>query len=156
MAIGIILIIVTLLFMFGIFMKANQGIKKARKKGNTEDDLNAFGYKQELLRDMCGFSNFAVSFSVISILTGGVTLYGLGFNNGWPAIIGIGWVLVTLFCLFMSASLAELTSAIPTSGGVYHWASILGNRTTGWFSAVLNTIGQIATLAGIDYGLAGF
>lgn len=156
MAIGIILIIVTLLFMFGIFMKANQGIKKARNKGDTGDDLNAFGYKQELLRDMGGFSNFAVSFSVISILTGGVTLYGLGFSNGGPAIIGIGWVLVTLFCLFMSASLAELTSAIPTSGGVYHWASILGNRTTGWFSAVLNTIGQIATLAGIDYGLAGF
>jgi amino acid transporter len=142
--------------MVGIFMKANQGIKKARAKGNTGDDLNSFGYKQELLRDMGGFSNFAVSFSVISILTGGVTLYGVGFTNGGPAIIGIGWVMVTLFCLFMSASLAELTSAIPTSGGVYHWASILGNRTTGWFSAILNTVGQIATLAGIDYGLAGF
>jgi len=156
MVIGILLIIVTLISMFGIFVKANQGIKKSRTKGNAGDDLNAFGYKQELLRDMGGFSNFAVSFSVISILTGGVTLYGLGFSNGGPAIIGIGWVLVTLFCLFMSASLAELTSAIPTSGGVYHWASILGNRTTGWFSAILNTIGQIATLAGIDYGLAGF
>jgi amino acid transporter len=156
MAIGIGLIIVTLFFMFGIFMKANQGIKKARLKGNTGDDLNSFGYKQELLRDMGGFSNFAVSFSVISILTGGVTLYGVGFNSGGPAIIGIGWVLVTLFCLFMSASLAELTSAIPTSGGVYHWSAILGNRTTGWFSAMLNTIGQVATLAGIDYGLAGF
>jgi amino acid transporter len=156
MAFGISLIFVTLLVMVGIFMKANQGIKNARSKGNVGDDLNSFGYKQELLRDMGGFSNFAVSFSVISILTGGVTLYGVGFNSGGPAIIGIGWVLVTLFCLFMSASLAELTSAIPTSGGVYHWASILGNRTTGWFSAALNTVGQIATLAGIDYGLAGF
>jgi amino acid transporter len=156
MVIGIILIIVTLMVMIGIFMKANQGIKIARAKGNTGGDLNSFGYKQELLRDMGGFSNFAISFSVISILTGGVTLYGVGFTNGGPAIIGIGWVLVILFCLFMSAALAELTSAIPTSGGVYHWASILGNRTTGWFSAILNTVGQVATLAGIDYGLAGF
>jgi amino acid transporter len=156
MAFGIVLIIVTLLVMYGIFRKANQGIKKSRMKGNLGDDLNAFGYKQELLRDMGGFSNFAVSFSVISILTGGVTLYGVGYSNGGPAIIGMGWVLVTLFCLFMSAALAELTSAIPTSGGVYHWSSILGNRTTGWFSAALNTVGQVATLAGIDYGLAGF
>jgi amino acid transporter len=142
--------------MVGIFMKATQGIKTARAKGKDGDDLNSFGYKQELLRDMGGFSNFAISFSCISILTGGVTLYGVGFTNGGPAIIGIGWVLVILFCLFMAAALAELTSAIPTSGGVYHWASILGNRTTGWFSAILNTVGQIATLAGIDFGLAGF
>ncbi|WP_066368768.1 amino acid permease [Neobacillus fumarioli] len=156
MVIGVLLLIVTLMAMIGIFTKANQGIKKARAKGITGDDLNSFGYKQELLRDLGGFSNFAVSFSCISILTGGVTLYGVGFTNGGPAIIGIGWVLVILFCLFVSAALAELTSAIPTSGGVYHWASILGNRTTGWFSAALNTVGQVATLAGIDFGLAGF
>jgi len=41
-------------------------------------DLNKFGYAQELLRDMGGFSNFAISFSIISILTGAVSLYGHG------------------------------------------------------------------------------
>ncbi|WP_051330949.1 amino acid permease [Aneurinibacillus terranovensis] len=156
MVLGICLIIVTLLVMVGLFMKANQGIKLARTKENSGDDLNAFGYKQELLRDMGGFSNFAISFSIISILTGAVTLYGFGFNQGGPAVMGIGWPFVTLFVLFLAAALAELTSAIPTSGAIYHWASILGGPGWGWFSAWLNMVGQVATVAGIDFGCAGF
>src|ERR1051325_6195352 len=88
--------------------------------------LHQFGYAQELLRDMGGFSNFAVSFSIISILTGAVTLYGTGLNSGGPIVMGLGWPLVTLFVLFVAASMAELASAIPTSGALYHWASLLG------------------------------
>jgi amino acid transporter len=70
--------------------------------------LHEFGYAQQLLRDMGGFSNFAISFSIISILTGAVTLYGVGLNGGGPVIMGIGWPLVTLFVLFVAAALAEL------------------------------------------------
>jgi amino acid transporter len=156
MIIGFTLIAVALIVMVGIFMKANSGVKLARLKGSAGDDLNAFGYKQELLRDMGGFSNFAISFSIISILTGAVTLYGFGFNQGGPAVMGIGWPLVTIFVLFLSASLAELTSAIPTSGAIYHWASILGGKSWGWFSAWFNMVGQVTVVAGIDFGCAGF
>src|SRR5258708_37719101 len=70
--------------------------------------------------------------------------------------MGIGWPLVTLFVLFISASMAELASAVPTSGALYHWAALLGGPTWGWFTAWLNLIGLIATIAGIEYGAAKF
>lgn len=120
------------------------------------DDLHRFGYAQQLLRDMGGFSNFAISFSIISILTGAVTLYGYGFGLGGPAVNGIGWPLVTIFTLMVAASMAELASAIPTSGALYHWATILGGTGWGWFTAWFNMIGQFAITAGIDFGCAQF
>jgi len=127
----------------------------------TESDvdkkaLHRFGYAQQLLRDMGGFSNFAISFSIISILTGAVTLYGTGLQAGGPVIMGIGWPLVTLFVLFIAASMAELASAIPTSGALYHWAALLGGAGWGWLTGWLNLVGLIATITGIDYGCAGF
>src|SRR5262245_47810576 len=118
--------------------------------------LHRFGYAQQLLRDMGGFSNFAISFSIISILTGAVTLYSVGLNAGGPVVMGIGWPLVTFFVLFVAAALAELASAIPTSGALYHWASLLGGPTWGWFTAWLNLVGLIAAIAGIDFGCAQF
>jgi len=133
-------------------------MKKPRPATATSDKevLHRFGYAQQLLRDMGGFSNFAISFSIISILTGAVTLYGVGLNAGGPVVMGIGWPLVTLFVLFVAAALAELASAIPTSGALYHWASFLGGPTLGWMTAWLNLIGLIAAIAGIDYGCAQF
>ena len=118
--------------------------------------LHQFGYAQQLLRDMGGFSNFAISFSIISILTGAVTLYGTGITSGGPVVMGIGWPLVTLFVLFVAAAMAELASAIPTSGAVYHWSSLLGGAHWGWLTAWLNLLGLVAAIAGIDYGCATF
>lgn len=123
---------------------------------SDKDILHEFGYAQQLLRDMGGFSNFAISFSIISILTGAVTLYGVGLNAGGPVVMGIGWPLVTLFVLFVAAAMAELASAIPTSGALYHWASLLGGPGWGWLTAWLNLIGLVAAIAGIDYGCAQF
>ena len=110
---------------------------------SDKDVLHQFGYAQQLLRDMGGFSNFAISFSIISILTGAVTLYGTGLNSGGPVVMGIGWPLVTLFVLFVAASMAELASAIPTSGALYHWASLLGGPAWGWFTAGLHLSGLV-------------
>jgi amino acid transporter len=118
--------------------------------------LNKFGYAQELLRDMGGFSNFAISFSIISILTGAVSLYGHGLTYGGPGMMGFGWTIVALFVLLISASMAELASAIPTAGALYHWAAILANKRWGWYTAWINLIGQIGIVAGIDYSFALF
>jgi amino acid transporter len=117
-------------------------------------DLKRLGYAQELFRDMGGFSNFAISFSIISILTGIPQLYGYGLIHGGPFQISIGWLAVSVFTMTVALSMAELASAYPTAGALYHWSSFLGGRTLGWFTAMLNTIGQFAILAGIDYGLA--
>ncbi len=121
-----------------------------------EKDLHQYGYAQQLLREMGGFANFAVSFTIISILTGAISLYGHGLSFGGPAVNGLGWPLVTLFTLFVVASLAEIASAIPTAGAMYHWSSLLGGPGWGWFTAWFNLVGQVATTAGIDYAIAAF
>jgi len=121
-----------------------------------EQDLGHFGYAQELFRSMGGFSNFAISFSIISILTGAVTLYGYGLKMGGPLEMSLGWPLATVFTLLLAASMAELCSAYPTSGAMYHWAAALGGHAAGWFVASLNIVGLIAALAGINFSAAQF
>jgi amino acid transporter len=117
-------------------------------------DLHGLGYAQELLRSMGGFSNFAISFSIISILTGAVILFNVGLNMGGPASVGIGWPLVTLFTLMIAATMAEIASAYPTAGGLYYWASKLRNKNWGWWTAWLNLGGQVSIVAGINYSAA--
>jgi len=120
------------------------------------EQLRRLGYAQQLLRDMGGFANFAISFSIISVLTGAVTLYGHGLRYGGPLEMTLGWPLVSLLTLPVAASLAQRASSYPTAGALYHWASLLGGRGAGFFTAWLNCIGQFAITAGIDYGLAQF
>ncbi len=122
----------------------------------SQSELEALGYKQELLRDMGAFQNFALSFSVISILTGAVTLYGTGLTAGGPRVMLLGWPIVALFTVVVGLSLAELASAFPTAGALYHWSSILGGPGAGWATAWLNVLGQFAITAAIDFGLAEF
>ena len=117
-------------------------------------DLHKLGYAQELYRSMGGFSNFAISFSIISILTGAVILYNYGLALGGPGAVGLGWPLVTVFTLLIAASMAEIASAYPTAGGLYYWASRLRNKNWGWWTAWLNLGGQISIVAGINYSAA--
>src|SRR5690349_1259850 len=92
-------------------------------------ELHRLGYAQQLFREMGGFSNFAISFSIISILTGAVLLYGYGLKFAGPIINTVGWPIVSLFTLCVAASMAELASAYPTAGGLYFWAYRLGGRS---------------------------
>jgi len=119
-------------------------------------DLHGLGYAQELLRSMGGFSNFAISFSIISILTGAVILYDYGLAWAGTAASLIGWPLITIFVLCIAASMAEVASAYPTAGGLYYWASKMKNKNWGWWTAWLNLIGQFAIVAGINYAAALF
>src|SRR5438093_11800577 len=119
-------------------------------------DLHKLGYAQELFRSMGGFSNFAISFSIISILTGAVILYDYGLAWAGTAASLIGWPLVTVFVLCIAAAMAEVASAYPTAGGLYYWASRMKNKDWGWWTAWLNLIGQFAIVAGIAYAAAQF
>ena len=130
--------------------------QSASQSVSDEQDLQHLGYVQQLVRGFGGFSNFALSFSVISILTGAVTLFDYGLSMGGPREMLLGWPLVTLGTLMVALSMAELCSALPTSGGMYHWAAELGGPTWAWFTAWLNIVGLITAIAGIDYGCAEF
>ena len=118
-------------------------------------DLHKLGYAQELFRSMGGFSNFAISFSIISILTGAVILYDYGL--AWAGKAAVTHRLaVDHACssCAIAASMAEIASAYPTAGGLYYWASRMKNKNWGWWTAWLNLIGQFAIVAGINYAAA--
>ncbi|MFD3373711.1 amino acid permease [Streptomyces sp. NPDC058697] len=123
-----------------------------------DDDaaLRAHGYQPELARRMGGFGNFAISFSVICILAGGMTLFGYGLNTGGPAVMLWGWVGIGFMTLILGMCLAEVTSAYPTSGGLYYMAHRLGGPSWAWATGWLNLLGLLGAIAGIDYGCALF
>jgi amino acid permease (GABA permease) len=127
-------------------------------KSDTEQ-LHELGYAQELLRRMSGFSNFAVSFTIISILSGCLTAYLFGMNTGGPAVIIWGWVAVGLIVVLVGLAMAEIASVYPTAGGLYYWSAKLGGKSGpawSWFTGWFNLLGQVAVTAGIDFGAAFF
>jgi amino acid permease (GABA permease) len=121
--------------------------------------LHELGYAQELRRHMSGFTNFAVSFTIISILSGCLTLYGYGMNTGGPVLITWGWPLVGVMTLFVGLAMAEVCSSYPTAGGLYYWSAKLAPHNPAawsWFTGWFNFLGQVAVTAGIDFGAAFF
>ena len=100
-------------------------IAAAPAAGTDEQRLHELGYAQELIRRMSGFSNFAVSFTIISILSGCLTLFCFGMDEGGPAIIVWGWPIVGIMTLFVGLAMAEVCSSFPTAGGLYYWAAKL-------------------------------
>ncbi|WP_243640288.1 amino acid permease [Streptacidiphilus pinicola] len=124
-----------------------------------EQRLHELGYAQELARTMSGFSNFAVSFTIISILSGCLTLYGTGMGTGGPAVIVWGWPVVGLMTLLVGLAMAEVCSSYPTAGGLYYWSAKLSPNNGpvfSWFTGWFNFLGQVAVTAGIDFGAAQF
>src|ERR1700677_1925379 len=115
--------------------------------------LHAFGYGQELARRLGGFSNFALSLSIICILAGGVTSFHLGLCSVGGASIALGWRLVSVFALAVAATMGQLASAFPTAGGLYHWSAILGGRGWGWATAFVNLLGLIFVVSSVDVGV---
>src|ERR1022692_2294334 len=121
--------------------------------------LHELGYAQELRRRMSGFSNFAVSFTIISILSGCLTAYGIAMTNGGPVDMTWGWLLVGMMTLVVGLGMAEVCSAYPTAGGLYYWSAKLAKRNGAawsWFTGWFNLLGQVAVTAGIDYGFSLF
>jgi amino acid transporter len=129
---------------------------EARALTDDEKHLAKLGYSQDLNRSWSGFSNFAISFSIISILAGCFTNFGAGWNNGGPISISWSWPILGVFILIIGFTMSELVSAYPTSGGIYWWAAKLGGPAAGFFTGWLNLIGLVAVTAGVSYGCATF
>jgi len=124
--------------------------------GSTDEDveiLHSMGYAQELARRMGGFSNFAISFSIICILAGGITSFPQAMSTGGGFEVTIGWLVGGVFALLVAACLGQIGSAYPTAGGLYHWSSILGGRGWGWATAWFNLLGLIFVVASVNVGV---
>jgi len=125
-------------------------------RGADEKRLAEMGYKQDLTRAWSGFQNFAISFTIISVLAGTFTTYGQAWNNGGPIAISLGWPLISAFILIIGFCMAELVSAYPTAGGIYWWAAKLGGPSWGWFTGWFNLAGLVGVVASVDYAAATF
>jgi amino acid permease (GABA permease) len=139
-------------------MTARTDIPPPDATETTDEALLAqLGYKQELRRRLSGFSNFAVSFSIISILAGAITSYYVAMTSGGPAVIVLGWLFVGGMVTLVALAMAEVCSAYPTAGGLYWWASRLARSNKAawaWFVGWFNFLGEVAVTAAIDFGAA--
>src|ERR671931_806423 len=127
-----------------------------RHLGHDEQRLAELGYPQELTRARSGFTNFAISFTIISVLAGCFTNFSFAWTAGGPAGVAFGWPILCAFVLLVGFSMAELTSAMPTAGGPYWWAAKLGGAGWSWFTGWFNMIGLVGIVAGVGYGAAIF
>jgi amino acid transporter len=139
---------------------ADSGMQASSPASSTDvDKLHELGYAQELKRGMGAFSNFAVSFTIISILSGCLTLFGYGMVEGGPASSAYGWPLVGLLVTFVALAMAEICSSYPTAGGLYYWSAKVAPKNGpawSWFTGWFNFLGQVGVTAGIDFGFAAF
>jgi amino acid transporter len=138
---------------------AGSGMQSSAASKTDVDKLHELGYAQELKRGMGAFSNFAVSFTIISILSGCLTLFGYGMVEGGPASSAYGWPLVGILVTFVALAMAEICSSYPTAGGLYYWSAKVAPRNGpvwSWFTGWFNFLGQVGVTAGIDFGFAAF
>ncbi|GAA5929094.1 uncharacterized protein JCM15063_004048 [Sporobolomyces koalae] len=137
--------------------KAELGHETVETRGGSDGDVLAdLGYKQELQRGFSTLESFGISFSIISIITGITTQFAFGLSNGGPGVMSVGWIVVSFCTMFVALAMAEIVSAVPTSGGPYHWAALLARTSHSPFAAYatgyFNLLGQAAVTAGIVYG----
>ncbi|HLO16820.1 MAG TPA: amino acid permease, partial [Anaerolineales bacterium] len=97
--------------------------------------LHKLGYAQELARRMSGFSNFAISFSIICILAGGISAFPAAFNAAGSGGAFIIWLVGGALAMSVAWGMGQIASSFPTAGGLYHWSSHLGGKFWGWATA---------------------
>ncbi|KAI1864728.1 hypothetical protein JX265_008452 [Neoarthrinium moseri] len=126
----------------------------------SEDEaaLAALGYKQEFKREFSAWTTFAVSFAVMGLLPSIATtmFYGIGYAG--PAANTWGWLLSVVFIVCVAASMAELASSMPTSGGLYYASAVMAGPKYGpfaaWITGWSNWFVQVTGAPSVDYGCA--
>jgi amino acid transporter len=131
-------------------------VRPREEIGADERRLQEMGYRQELSRAWSGFTNFAISFTIISVLAGTFTTFSFAWLHGGPVAVSIGWPVLCAFVLMVAFSMAELTSKYPTAGGPYWWAHDLGGKGWSWMTGWFNIVGLVGIVASVGYGCAFF
>src|SRR5262245_32700420 len=131
----------------------SESYQGSREYHEDVKQLHGMGYAQELSRRMGAFQNFAISFSIICILAGGITAFPLSLSAAGGASLGYGWPLACLFALIVATSLGQVASAYPTAGGIYHWSSMLGGKGWGWAAAWFNLAGLLFVVSSVNFGV---
>ncbi|BFZ53701.1 hypothetical protein PYCC9005_000731 [Savitreella phatthalungensis] len=129
-------------------MEFDNALAGRRKATSADEKLAVMGYKAELPRTLSMFSILGLSFAIMAVPFGLSTTMTIGLTDGGPVTILYGWIFVSLISTGISASLGEICSAFPTSGGVYYWSAMLSPRRyaalasyiTGWIGLIGNLL----------------
>lgn len=121
-----------------------------KSQAHDKQVLHKLGYAQELSRRMSGFSNFAISFSIICILAGGISAFPAAFNALGSGGAFLIWFVGGILALSVAFGMGQIASSFPTAGGLYHWSSHLGGKFWGWATAWFNLIGLICVVSSVD------
>jgi urea carboxylase system permease len=116
----------------------------------TDDDrdLARAGYLPQFRRGLGSFAAFAAGFSYLSILTGIVQNFHLGYREAGPAFFWT-WpaVFAGQFCLALC--FAEFARRYPFCGGIYAWATRAGSPAVGWLIGWVYLASLVVTLAAV-------
>ncbi|ODQ76889.1 hypothetical protein BABINDRAFT_42662, partial [Babjeviella inositovora NRRL Y-12698] len=129
----------------------------ARLAGNDNELLAEIGYKAELSRKFSTIQVFGVAFSIMGLLPSISSVLGLALSGGPVGMIW-GWFIASFFILLIGIGMAELGSAMPTSGGLYYWTNYYADD--GWktfLSFIIGNVNSLALVGGlcsINYGFA--
>lgn len=122
----------------------------AKSQSQDKQVLHKLGYAQELSRRMSGFSNFAISFSIICILAGGISAFPAAFNALGSGGAFLIWLVGGVLAMSVAFGLGQIASSFPTAGGLYHWSSHLGGKFWGWATAWFNLVGLVCVVSSVD------
>jgi len=121
-----------------------------KSQAHDKQVLHKLGYAQELSRRMSGFSNFAISFSIICILAGGISAFPAAFNALGSGGAFMIWLVGGALAMSVAVGMGQIASSFPTAGGLYHWSSHLGGKAWGWATAWFNLVGLICVVSSVD------
>ena len=133
----------------------NKTIRQPREiqaSSSDADDLKTFGYKQQLKRSMGSFASFAISFSLISVITGVFANFAFGVQQVGGMIVW-SWLLVGAGQLLVALVMADLSNHFPISGYGYQWSSRLTNSHIGFFVAWALLMQFITGFPGVSQAL---
>ncbi|KAH8816794.1 amino acid or gaba permease [Xylogone sp. PMI_703] len=128
----------------------------------TQDEyqLATLGYKQEFIRGLGLFENWAATFSSMNYASGIPVLFGWVMYSGGPTAAFANWTMIGGISTILSLSMAEIAASLPTAGGIYYWAYRLGGPEWGpflsWMTGWWNWAGWISVVPGVQQGSTNF
>lgn len=116
------------------------------------------GHRSEFAREFKSFSTISFAFAIMGLVSSIATTFASPFTLGGPASTVWAWFMGSIFNMTLGTAIAELVSAYPSAGGLYSASGLLVphkyRATVAWVTGWLNLTGQIAGIAGTEYGLA--
>ncbi|CAA7265225.1 unnamed protein product [Cyclocybe aegerita] len=120
--------------------------------------LAELGYKSEFRREFSLLETVAFAFSIMGVIASVTSTLSFGLVNGGHVGLVFGWFIPCCFVMFVALSMAELSSSMPTSAGLYYFSAKLAppkyEGISSWITGWANVTGQVTLVCGIDFTCA--